>query len=199
MIGKLKGIVDSCALDYAIIDVCGVGYLVYCPLSTLNKLNKDDNCILHVTTHVREDHIHLYGFLSLEEKEYFALLQSVSGIGARMALSILSFLTPEKIATAILQKNKSAFKGVSGVGAKLAERILIELKDKIKNNLGVTSLNMPNLSKVDNDKASDGISALSYLGISKQTAENIIYRILSLNPEIKTDELIKQALKERST
>jgi holliday junction DNA helicase RuvA len=198
MIGKLKGVVDSCLPDHAIIDVGGVGYLVYCPVSTLNKLTQNTPCSLYITTHVREDHIHLYGFFTIQEKEYFALLQSVSGIGARMALGILSVLRPEQIAIAIMQRDKNAFKSASGVGTKLAERILIELKDKIKTNIGLSEIHSGSHT-LDNDKAQDGVSALVYLGINRQVAENVIHKILAANPDIKTDELIKLALKERGT
>lgn len=197
MIGKLKGRVDSCSDDHAIIDVNGVGYLVYCSAKSLHKLTEGDFCQLFIDTHVREDHIHLYGFLSLQEKAFFNILQSVNGIGTRMALSILSQLTPEQIAIAVSQKDKDSFRSVSGVGPKLAERILIELKDKVGNNF--PNCNFSNSTILNTGSiTSDAISALTNLGINKIEAQNSVVTIFSKNPEILLDELIRLALKERA-
>jgi len=100
MIGKLKGIVDSCYHDHVIIDVGGVGYLVFCSSKTLANLTPGDSVMLLIETHVREDHINLYGFYSSEEKSSFILLQSVKGVGTRMSLAILSTLSPDEISYA---------------------------------------------------------------------------------------------------
>lgn len=198
MIGKLTGKVNSCFYDHAIIDVNGVGYLVYCSAKSLHKLAVDDFCQLFIETHVREDHIQLYGFLTIEEKNFFIMLQSVNGIGTKMAISILSHLTPAEIQLAISQKNKEKFKAISGVGSKLAERILIELKDKVAPNLGAAGEAGVKLSNLMNlDLAEDAISALSNLGVNKIEAQNSVAKILISNPEISIDELIKLALKTR--
>jgi Holliday junction DNA helicase RuvA len=196
MIGKLKGRIDSCFDDHAIVDVNGVGYLVYCSAKSLHKLTEGDFCQLFIDTHVREDHIHLYGFLSLEEKGFFNILQSVNGIGTRMALSILSHLTPGQISIAVAQKDKGSFRAVSGVGPKLAERILIELKDKVGAN---STNNLSNLSTLNiGNITSDAISALTNLGINRIEAQNSVSAIFSKNPDILIDELIRLALKERA-
>ena len=196
MIGKLSGTVDSCFDDHAIIDVNNVGYRVYCSAKTLHKLVAGEFCQLFIETHVREDHIKLYGFSSLEEKSYFHLLLSVNGIGTRMGLSILSQMLPHEIGLAINQKDKEAFRAISGVGLKLAERIIIELKDKITNNLGLNSEDFTQIFKVP-EIVSDAISALTNLGINKIEAQKSVESIFVQNQTISIDELIKLALKTR--
>ncbi|MCC8483244.1 MAG: Holliday junction branch migration protein RuvA [Rickettsia endosymbiont of Labidopullus appendiculatus] len=198
MIGKLKGTIDACFNDYVIIDVSGVGYLVYCSSKTLNKLVVNEFCQLFIETHVREDHINLYGFLSLEEKFVFNLLQSVNGIGTRMALAILSNLSPEQIQSAIARRDKEAFKAVSGVGLKLAERIIIELKDKALTNLTTNLLidkNDSDLSKI----SSDATLVLTSLGVNRTEAHNLVQEIIAKDPDLSINELIKLALKARSS
>ncbi|MCC8399047.1 MAG: Holliday junction branch migration protein RuvA [Rickettsia endosymbiont of Platyusa sonomae] len=198
MIGKLKGTIDACFNDYVIIDVNGVGYLVYCSSKTLNKLVVNEFCQLFIETHVREDHINLYGFLSLEEKFVFNLLQSVNGIGTRMALAILSNLSPEQIQSAIARRDKEAFKAVSGVGLKLAERIIIELKDKALTNL---TTNLP-IDKNDSDLSkisSDATLVLTSLGVNRTEAHNLVQEIIAKDPALSINELIKLALKARSS
>lgn len=198
MIGKLKGKIDACFNDYVIIDVSGVGYLVYCSSKTLNKLVVNEFCQLFIETHVREDHINLYGFLSLEEKAFFNLLQLVNGIGTRMALAILSNLSPEQIQSAIARRDKEPFKAISGVGLKLAERIIIELKDKALANF-TNKLTMDNndtdLAKVSSDAA----LVLTSLGIGKIEAQNLVQGIIAENSNLSINELIKLALKARGS
>lgn len=194
MIGKLKGKVDSCFSDYVIIDVNGVGYLVYCSNITLSKLAINEFCQLFIETHVREDHINLYGFLSLEEKNFFNTLQSVNGIGTRMSLAILSALSPEQIQTAIARRDKDAFKVISGVGNKLAERIIVELKDKMLGSIEASNLAIDTSNR---NLASDAILALTSLGISKNEAQNLVQDTIANNHDISLNDLIKQALKAR--
>jgi Holliday junction DNA helicase RuvA len=196
MIGKLKGIVDSCFDDHAIIDVSGVGYRVYCSAGALHKLAPGEFCQLFIETHVREDHIKLYGFQSLEEKDYFNLLLSVNGIGTRMGLSILSHMSPQEIGLAISCKDKEAFRAVSGVGLKLAERIIIELKGKIINNLGLHNTDLTQHFKVP-EIVADAVSALTNLGIVKIEAQKSVESIFVKDNQISLDELIKLALKTR--
>ncbi|MFY9589927.1 Holliday junction branch migration protein RuvA [Rickettsia endosymbiont of Halotydeus destructor] len=200
MIGKLSGKIDSCFDDYVIIDVNGVGYLIYASGKTLRKLPEGEFCKLFIETHVREDHIHLYGFLSLEEKAFFNLLQSVSGIGTRMALSILSNLTPADIQLAVNQGYKDSFKAVSGVGAKLAERIIMELKGKVLIGGGSAAIKSElNLSGISPVASSEVIKALSNLGFNRFEAQSIVQELIAKNPEISINELIKLALKNRGS
>lgn len=200
MIGKLSGKIDSCFSDYAIIDISGVGYLVYCSSRTLNQLVINESYQLFIETHVREDHINLYGFLSLEEKSFFNLLQSVNGIGTRMALTILSGLSLQEIQSAIIKRDKDVFKSVSGVGLKLAERIIVELKGKIPNNAFDTGSFVINDNNFGVDgTASDAVLALMGLGVSKVEAQNLVQTIITENPDIKIDQLITLALKMRGS
>lgn len=189
MIGKLSGYV-SCFEDHVIVDVSGVGYLVFCSIKTLSSIAENSYQQLFIETHVRDDHIHLYGFISLEEKHTFNLLQSVNGIGPRMALTILSSMTPTQIWTAVSVADKAAFKAISGVGSKLAERMLIELKDRLPFDSAVNHVLSSNI-------ASDAISALINLGRSKVEAQNIVTQILNAQPNIQINELIRLALKNR--
>ena len=131
MIARLKGIVDAVGTDTAIIDVNGVGYLVHASSRTLSQLGQGDAVALWVETHVREDHIHLFGFLLEEEKNWFQLLTTVQGVGAKVALAMLSALTGDMLMQAIAAGDKAAVCRAPGVGPKLAQRILHELKDKV--------------------------------------------------------------------
>lgn len=131
MIGALTGKVDNVATDHAIVDVGGVGYLVFASAKTLARLPRHGEAVkLVVETHVREDHIHLYAFLDAAERDWFRLLTSVQGVGARVALAIQSVLTTDELATAIAAQDKAAVSRADGVGPKLAQRIVSELKDK---------------------------------------------------------------------
>jgi Holliday junction DNA helicase RuvA len=192
MIGKLKGIVDSCYHDHAIIDVNGIGYLVFCSSKTLANLNPDSAVMLLIETHVREDHIHLYGFYSSEEKSTFTLLQSVKGVGTKMSLAILSTLSPEEISYALATKDTTAFNRVSGVGKKLAERIITELKDKYSSEyITETSITKATLG----GNALDAISALVALGVNRTDAQNRVITLLAQDKNSSLNELIKAALK----
>ena len=131
MIGKLKGVIDSYGEDFIVLDVQGVGYLVHCSARTLQALpGAGEAATLSIETHVREDQIRLFGFLSDTEREWFRLLQTVQGVGAKVALSVLSTFKPGDLASAIAMGDKAAIKRAPGVGPKVAERIVIELKDK---------------------------------------------------------------------
>jgi Holliday junction DNA helicase RuvA len=132
VIAKLSGLLDSVSDAACIVDVGGVGYLVYCSGRTLRGLPRPGEAVrLHVETHVREDHIHLYGFLSASEREWFNLLQTVQGVGAKVALGILSSLSADELFRAIAAADKTTLNRCDGVGPKLAARLVTELKDKV--------------------------------------------------------------------
>jgi Holliday junction DNA helicase RuvA len=153
--------------------------------------------MLLIETHVREDHIHLYGFYSSEEKSTFTLLQSVKGVGTRMSLAILSTLSPDEISYALAIKDTTAFSRVSGVGKKLAERIITELKDKYSSNY-ISEIPITSSAGKDSgihDIAIDSISALVALGVNKAEAQNRINTLLAQDKNISLNELIKLALK----
>lgn len=131
MIAKLSGRIDSMGEDWAVVDVGGVGYLVFCSSRTLARLAPGEAIGLHVETHVREDHIHLYGFVDPGERDWFRLLTTVQGVGAKGALAILSVLGGDDLVRAIAAGDKAAITRAAGVGPKLAQRIIGELKDKV--------------------------------------------------------------------
>src|SRR5499427_6189036 len=132
MIAKLAGLVDQVASDSAVIDVGGVGYLAFCSTRTIGNLPPAGAPVtLLIETHVREDHIHLYGFVDAVERDWFRRLTTVQGVGARLALAILSAVAPEDLALALLAQDKAALTRAEGVGPKLAARIVNELRDKI--------------------------------------------------------------------
>ena len=131
MIGKLKGMVDSYGEDFVILDVGGVGYLVHCSTRTLQELPRaGEPATLSIETYVREDQIRLFGFSTDVEREWFRLLQTVQGVGARIALAVLGTLKPADLASAIAMRDKAMVARTPGVGPKVAERIVTELKDK---------------------------------------------------------------------
>lgn len=199
MIGKLKGIVDFIAKDHMIIDVSGVGYVVYCSAKTLSKLPEIGIATsLLIETHVREDNISLYGFMEEEERYWFKDLITVKGLGVRIALNILSNLTPKMISNSIALRDKLVFKQITGVGPKLAERIFIELKDKA----AISESSAPKVISVSNQKYNDliedAVSALLNLGYNKLDSVNICNKIIANNSEISLSELLKISLKELS-
>jgi holliday junction DNA helicase RuvA len=179
MIGKLTGRIDSLAPDHAIIDVGGVGYVVYCPSSTLARLAVGMTASLAVETKVSDDAIRLYGFLAADEREWFRLLQSVQGVGARVALSILSALKISELERAIVLGDKSVVGRAQGVGPKLATRIVIELKDKapglalqrsVETGERIGGLQAPRPAEWD------AIAALVKLGYSQMSAGEAVAR-----------------------
>ena len=170
MIGKLKGLVDAVGEAHAIIDVNGVGYEVQASARTLRTLKIGDSVSLAIETHVREDAIRLYGFSSEVERAWFRTLQTVQGVGAKVALAILGTLSPQDIANAIALQNWAAVEQAPGVGKKLAQRIVAELKDKAPA-LSVAGLHVPasaggqtSADSIANTIAAEAISALTNLG-----------------------------------
>ncbi|MGD9613913.1 MAG: Holliday junction branch migration protein RuvA [Alphaproteobacteria bacterium] len=132
MIAKLSGTLDSLGPDGVVIDVGGVGYLAFCSARTLGRLPSSGGAVrLLVETHVREDHIHLYGFIDTAERDWFRLLTTVQGVGARLALAVLSAIPPEALTLAIAAQDRAALARADGVGPRLAARIVNELRDKV--------------------------------------------------------------------
>ncbi len=202
MIGKLKGLVDSIEKDYTIIDVAGVGYKVLCSFKTLDVLTRQigQKVELFIETLVREDQISLLGFFTKNEQECFMKLTTVQGVGAKLALTILGVLSPDKFALALASQDNIAFTTISGVGTKLANRIITELKDKHIN--FVTDCISDSSTKYSHNTTStlrdDAVSALVNLGINKSDAYIIISKIIIAHPDITINDLIKSALKQSS-
>ncbi len=200
MIGKLNGMVDSIYEDHLIVDVHGVGYAVFCPARLLSECITGQPLQLIIETHVREDHILLYGFQDLEERECFRHLTSVQRVSPRMGLAILSTLPPASLTDALIRQDATQFTQISGIGKKLAERIIAELKDKTANMGGEHNFAPVSVVSTIPQKTSalhtDALSALTNLGYSRTEATTAIARIQAEQPDISLDQLIVSCLKE---
>jgi Holliday junction DNA helicase RuvA len=202
VIGKLKGLIDSYGEDYVILDVQGVGYQVHCSVRTLQALPQaGEAAVLSIETYVREDQIKLFGFRSDMEREWFRLLQTVQGVGARVALAVLSTLPPADLANAIALRDKAAVARTPGVGPKVAERIVSELKDKAPAFASVDPVVAQLAGAVADDTApravSDAISALVNLGYGQpQAAAAVASASRSAGEGAETAMLIRLGLKE---
>lgn len=202
MIGKLRGVIDSYGEDFVILDVHGVGYQVHCSARTLQALpGKGEAATLAIETHVREDQIKLFGFQSDTEREWFKLLQTVQGVGAKVALSVLGTLTPADLANAIALRDKAAVSRAQGVGAKVAERIVTELKDKAPAfsdlDPGVVHLSGAIEEKRAPQPVRDAVSALVNLGYGQpQAAAAIAAASRNAGEGADTASLIRLGLKE---
>ncbi|HEX3753693.1 MAG TPA: Holliday junction branch migration protein RuvA [Rhizomicrobium sp.] len=195
MIGKLTGVVDSVAEDHAILDVGGVGYLVQCPSSTLSRLAAGAHASLMIEMKVGEDAIRLYGFASPEEREWFRLLQTVQNVGAKVALSVLSILSPRELQRALALSDKAMIGRAPGVGPKLALRIATELKDKAPAMmLRGEGTALP--ATAPRGPEADAVSALLHLGYSEGAAAQAVARAAQeLGADMETGILIREALK----
>ena len=204
MIGKLKGLVDAIGESHAIIDVNGVGYEVQLSARTLRNLKIGDVATLTIDTHVREDAIRLYGFTSEVERNWFRTLQTVQGVGSKVALGVLGVLSTQDLANAIALQNWAAVEQAPGVGKKLAQRIVAELKDKAPA-LSVAGLNVAaqgtgvavDAGPVEGQAAAEAISALSNLGYNPAQASAAVAAALKdLGSGVDTAQLIRRGLKE---
>jgi Holliday junction DNA helicase RuvA len=204
MIGKLKGTVDSYGEDHIILDVNGVGYVVHCSARTLQALPAaGEPVVLAIETHVREDQIRLFGFLADVEREWFRLLQTVQGVGTRVALAVLSTLRPGELASAIAMRDKATVARTPGVGPKVAERIVTELKDKAPAYSDLDPAVIRLSGAVDDKRApqpvADAVSALVNLGYGQpQAAAAIAAAARDAGEGAETKTLIRLGLKELS-
>jgi Holliday junction DNA helicase RuvA len=204
MIGKLKGILDSYGEDFVIVDVNGVGYVVHCSARTLQALPAPGEPVtLAIETHVREDQIRLFGFMADVEREWFRLLQTVQGVGTKVALAILGTLKPADLATAIAMRDKAMVARTPGVGPKVAERIVTELKDKAPAYTDVDPAVVRLSGAVDERRApapvADAVSALVNLGYGQpQAAAAVAAAARAAGEGADTRQLIRLGLKELS-
>lgn len=198
MIGKLTGMVDSISGNQLLIDVQGVGYVVACSARTLGQLGNGMAVSLLVETQVREDAFNLYGFLAAAERDWFRLLTTVQGVGAKVALAILSVLAPEQLAQAIAAQDKAAVAQADGVGPKLALRIVTELKDKVPI-FGFTPSQPATRNAQPATHADDALSALLNLGYKRMEAfAAVAAAAQKLGSDARIDALIKASLAELS-
>jgi len=209
VIGKLTGLIDSTGEDWAIVDVAGVGYLAFCSARTLGQLQGVSGPVsLLIETHVREDHIHLYGFADRAERDWFRLLSTVQGVGAKMALAILSSLPPEQLTQAIAAQDKTALTRANGVGPKIAGRIAAELRDKVGSialgpgaALGNGGDAVAGVAPVGGlaGAGEDAVSALVNLGYRRVDAFGAVARVSrTLGESAPLEELIRAGLKDLS-
>lgn len=202
MIGKLKGVIDSYGEDYVILDVQGVGYQVHCSARTLQALPSPGEAVtLSIETHVREDQIRLYGFRGDIEREWFRLLQTVQGVGARVALAVLGTLKVADLASAVAMRDKAAVARTPGVGPKVAERIVTELKDKAPAFSALDPAAIQLSGALEEKRAPqpvrDAVSALVNLGYGQpQAAAAIAAASRSAGEGADTSSLIRLGLKE---
>lgn len=204
MIGKLKGVVDSFGDDFVLLDVQGVCYEAHCSSRTLQSLpGAGEAAVLHIEMIVREELIKLYGFANETEKAWFRLLMTVQGVGARVALGILSTLSPSDLSSAIALQDKASVGRAPGVGPKLAQRVVSELKGKAPDMGGVDAGTLGLQSALGEGNATgaiaDAVSALTNLGYSSQQASGAVARVVAREGEdTPTDKLIRLGLRELS-
>lgn len=192
MIYSLKGIVQELSPAFMVMDVGGVGYYVGISVQTSQKLEVGKPAFLFTQQIFREDAQLLFGFFTKEEKEMFNLLISVNGVGPVSALIMLSSLSNEEISSAILSGNSALLQKVKGIGTKTAQRIIVDLRDKVhKFNISGENISV----NADNKTKEESLSALEVLGIPKKMSEKIADRILKQTPELTVEELVKQILK----
>ncbi|MGE0118234.1 MAG: Holliday junction branch migration protein RuvA [Dongiaceae bacterium] len=199
MIAKLTGVVDSTTAEAAVVDVGGVGYLVFCSSRSLGRLPAAGGAVsLFVETHVREDHIHLYGFIDAAEREWFRLLTTVQGVGAKLALAILGVLSVSDLTQAILVQDKTSLARANGVGPKLAARIVAELKDKVSG-IALGPVAAVAAATEPAGPVADAVSALVNLGYRRSEAFGAVAQAAQrLGPQAALDALIRAGLKELS-
>lgn len=195
MIAKLTGLLDSAGEDWCIIDVNGVGYQVFCSARTLGSMAGVGEAVsLMIETHIREDHFHLFGFGTELERDWFKLLQTVQGVGAKVALAILSIASADDLTASIAAQDKSTVSRASGVGPKLATRIVNELKDKVAKLAFTPSAVASGAAPAANGAAQDAVSALVNLGYKPGDAYQAVNRAAKESDDLQT--LIRLGLKE---
>lgn len=205
MIGKLKGLVDSFGDDWVLIDCGGVCYEVFCSGRTLQSLPRvGEAAVVHIETIVREDLIRLYGFHGEAEKSWFNLLTTVQGVGARVALAILSVMSPSELSSAVALQDKAMVGRANGVGPKLAVRIVTELKGKVPAigavDAGTLGLQAALGEGVAAGNVADAVSALTNLGYSSAQASAAVARVVAKEgDDTPTEKLIRLGLRELST
>ncbi|WP_016777354.1 Holliday junction branch migration protein RuvA [Anaerophaga thermohalophila] len=187
----ISGKIAQTTPAYVVLENNGIGYLINISLNTYEALKGKNESSLYIYENIREDAYILYGFSSTREREIFQLLISVSGIGANTARMMLSSMTPDELQAAIATENVNQIKSIKGIGLKTAQRVIVELKDKIGKTTGGQKLPVPE----DNTNAEEALSALVMLGFSKGPSQKVVDKILREKPGSKVEEIIKLALK----
>jgi len=191
MISFLRGQFVVKTPTWVWMDVNGVGYEVHISLHTYSNIQDKAEGLLYTLFLVREDAHLLYGFAEKSERDLFQHLISVSGVGASTARVMLSYLKPEELIAAIVQSNVKALESIKGIGKKTAERLVLELKDKLSKIIPLTN----NSTLINNTLQQDALNALTALGIPKQAAAQVVEKALKANPELGVEDLVKMALR----
>ena len=195
MFAYIKGSLEEKSTNYIVIDVNGIGYKIFMSNISINEIGEvGDKVKVHTHYYVREDNISLYGFLTHEELKMFELLLSVSGIGAKSAISMLSNITPASFACAIISNNVALLKKIPGIGPKTAQRIILELQDKLKSEQELTKAEEQEEIKIINngENVDEAMQALQILGYNKKEIEKAFEKIANL--DVSVEELIKKGL-----
>lgn len=194
MIEYVKGKIAECTPTYAVIDIGGLGYMVNISLSTYEAIKEQSEAKLIIHEAIREDAYNLYGFATPEEREFFRLLIAVSGVGTNTARMILSSCTTGELKRAIMLDDVKTIKSIKGIGTKTAERIIVDLKDKMEG-LETTELNKNNISSKDNKVREDALSALEVLGYPRSTARKVVDTIMAETADATVETVVKSAIK----
>ena len=191
MITQIRGRLVEKNPTYVVVDCAGVGYMLHISLQTFSALSDDENVRLFAHLSVREDAHTLYGFISKTEREVFKLLISVSGVGPSIARTMLSSMSSEEVQNAIASENVTLIQSVKGIGLKTAQRVIVDLKDKILKTFDIDQLSL----NTNNTNKEEALSALEVLGFNRRQSEKVITAILKSTPNETVELLIKKALK----
>ena len=191
MIDYIKGKIVELSPAHAVVEVSDIGYHVNISLATYSELNGKDNAKIYVYEAIREDSHTLFGFFGRQERQLFLLLISVSGVGANTARVILSSIAIDDLQSAIQTGNASIRKSVRGIGSKTAERIIVDLKDKVSK-IEISTVDKP---VVDNVLTDEAVAALVMLGFSQMPAQKAVRKVIEINPQLTIEQVIKQSLK----
>lgn len=189
----IKGIVSYKSNNFMCLDCGGVGYKIYTSLTTLTAAELNKEFLVYTYTHIREDAFDIYGFSSNEELNTFEMLISVSGVGPKAALSILSFMPTDKFAVAVIQGDAKAITGAPGIGKKIAERIILELKDKVAKELSGTDMGIIAVSSDESKAGEEAVNALMVLGYSALEAKGAVAAVKDKADNV--EDIIKLSLK----
>ncbi len=192
MIHHITGRLTEKSPTHAIVEASGVGYYLNISLITFSKLGNEENCKLYTHLSIKEDAHTLYGFADKSEREIFRQLISVNGVGASTARIMLSSMTAEEITTAIVSSDVTTLKSIKGIGAKSAQRIIVDLKDKLGK---IDGIEQNILTFANNTNREEALSALLALGFIKNSVEKVLNKVLKAQPELDVESLIKEALK----
>ena len=191
MIEYIKGEITEVTPTYAVVENNGIGYFVNISLYTYTELQNSRSSMLYIYESIREDAHVLYGFIDKHERELFLLLISVSGVGPNSARMIQSSLSPSELENSIATSNVNSLKSVKGIGAKTAQRIIVDLKDKIKAPSDSLSIQIP----ANNEIFDEALAALVMLGFSQQASQKVLKKLLSTSQSLNVEDVIKKALK----